>query len=152
MAWASLIGNACGEDAMGDVTEITSVRLTFNQEERFALFEENVVVIDPALRLTTDRLTVYFDEHNEARLIEAVGQVVIEQEDTKAWAGKATYDLLSGKLFLEDQPRIKRNRDLLEGDTITFWRDDNKLICEPQARLVLYPEQGDTRDRMLFGE
>ncbi len=133
------------------VTEITSVRLTFDQENRFALFEEDVVVIDPAMKLTADKLTVHFDEDHQAEWIEAEGQVVIEQEGTTAWAGKATYDVASGKVFLEDEPRIRREQDMLEGETITFWRDDNKMICEPQARLVIYPEQGGTRDH-LFGE
>lgn len=138
-----------------EATVITSTRLTFDQQERYALFEEDVVVEDPSLRLLADRLTVFFDEQNQAESIEAVGNVLIEQEETTAWARKATYDVVSGMIFLEGSPRIRRGRDVLEGDTITFWRDDNKLICEPQARLVLFPGQkeghGGARG-LMFGE
>ncbi len=134
-----------------NVTEITSVRLTFDQDRKFALFEEDVVVTDPSMKLTSDKLTVYFDDDNQARHIEAEGNVVIEQEETTAWAGKATYDVVSGEVFLEDGPRIRRGNDILEGETITFWRDDNRMICEPRARLVIYPDAGGARDR-LFGE
>lgn len=132
-------------------TVITSDRLTFDQKQQYALFEDNVVVKDPSLELRADRLTVFFDADNQAEKIEAVGQVVIEQEETTAWARKAVYDVVSGKIFMEGSPRIKRGRDVLEGDTITFWRDDNKMICEPQARLVLFPE-GDGARGSLLGE
>lgn len=164
--WCVWIGLAAAHAAAVDVadeftideaeaTVITSTRLTFDQQERYALFEENVVVVDPSLKLSADRLTVFFDENNQAESIEAVSQVVVEQEDTKAWASKATYDVVSGMIFLEGSPRIRRGRDVLEGDTITFWRDDNKLICEPRARLVLFPgRQGDHGGArgLMFGE
>lgn len=139
-------------------TVITSSRLTFDQQQHYALFEENVVVRDPSLHLTADRLTVFFDANNQAESIEAVGKVVIvqEEENTTAWAQKATYNVTSGKIFLEGSPRIRRGRDVLEGDTITFWRDDNKMICEPQARLVLFPDREDGRAGgargFMFGE
>lgn len=132
-------------------TVITSRRLTFDQKNQFALFEENVLVVDPSLRMRADRLTVRFGADNQAESIEAVGRVVIQQEDTIAWAGRAAYDVVSGMIFMEDSPRIKRGRDTLEGDTITFWRDDNKMICEPRARLVLFPEQ-ETPRGLFFGD
>jgi len=136
-----------------EATVITSTRLTFDQQQHYALFEENVVVNDPSLHLVADRLTVFFTGENQAESIEAVGNVVIEQEDTTAWAQKATYDVTTGKIFLEGSPRIRRGRDILEGDTITFWRDDNRMICEPQARLVLFPDKdadrGGARGLML---
>ncbi len=138
-----------------DATVITSTRLTFDQKEQYALFEENVEVTDPSLHLVSDRLTVFFDEDNQAKSIEALGNVVITQEDTIAWAQKATYEVPSGKIFLEGSPRIRRGRDVLEGDTITFWRDDNRMICEPHARLVLFPDQDDPQGGargLMFGE
>ena len=132
-------------------TVITSERLTFDQSEHYALFEENVIVRDPSLRMRADRLTVIFDAANQAERIEAEGRVIIQQEETTAWAGKATYDVESGRIFLEDQPRIRRGRDVLEGDTITFWRDTNKMICEPRARLVLFPD-GDGSRGLFIGD
>jgi lipopolysaccharide export system protein LptA len=131
-------------------TVITSKRLTFDQKQQYALFEDDVMVVDPTMQLRADRLTVYFSEDNQAERIEALGRVIIRQEETTAWARKATYDVVSGTIFLEGAPRIRRGRDVLEGDTITFWRDDNRVICEPQARLVLFSDD-ESRD-ILLGE
>lgn len=147
VVWALATGATLADELDADftidpelATVITSERLTFDQSEQYALFEENVIVRDPGLRMRADRLTVFFDEANQAERIEAVGRVIIQREETTAWAGKASYDVESGRIFMEDQPRIRRGRDVLEGDTITFWRDTNKMICEPRARLVLFPE------------
>lgn len=132
-----------------EATVITATRLTYDQMKRYALFEEHVVVVDPRLKLTADRLIVHFDETSKAKSIEAVGKVVITQDDTKAWAGRAMYDVASGKIFMEKNPKIQRGHDVLAGDTITFWRDSNKMICEPQARLVIYPQDDGARKTFL---
>ncbi len=134
-----------------NATIITSTRLIFDQQKQWAVFEENVRVQDQTLEMVADRLTVYFDDQNQAKRIEAVGNVQIWEEETRAWAGKASYDVATGGIVMEEQPRIRRGRDLLEGETITFWRDTQKLICEPQARLVFFPEEG-TSQGWLFGE
>ncbi len=151
-----LAAPAAGLEVEGDfeideaeATVITSKRLTFDQTHQYALFEDDVVVVDDSMRLTADRLTVFFDDDNQAELIEAVGNVVMQQEDTTAWARKATYSVEEGTIFLEGSPRIRRGRDVLEGDTITFWREDNRMICEPRARLVLFPDDGGSRDFLL---
>lgn len=134
-----------------DATVITSDRLTFSQSDLYALFEENVIVRDQNMRMRADRLTVFFDQENQAERIEASGQVVMQQEETTAWADQATYDVESGTILLEGTPRIRRGRDVLEGDTITFWRFENKMVCEPRARLVLFPQEEDT-SLLRFGE
>ncbi len=134
-----------------EATVITSDRLTFSQRNQYALFEDNVIVRDQNMRMRADRLTVFFDDANQAERIEATGRVVMQQEDTTAWAQSATYDVELGTIFLEGTPRIRRGRDVLEGDTITFWRFENKMVCEPRARLVLFPEE-DSSTMSLFGE
>lgn len=139
------------DDTAAGVTVITSVRLTFDYDKQYALFEDNVVVTDPEMKLTADKMNVYFDDENQVKLIVAEGAVQIEQADKIATSGKATYKVATGTIVLEDEPRVRRGKDLLEGTIITFWRDENKMVCEPQARLVIFPDKGGTREQ-LFGE
>ena len=144
---------APGKDAElengGDVTVVTSDRLTFDYKKRYALFEHNVIVTDPKMQLAADRLTIYFNEAGKAQSIKAEGRVTITQTDKTAQAGVASYDVESGKIVLADHPRVTRNKDTLEGDVITFWRNDNRMICQPQARLVIFPEKGGVKDKFL---
>ena len=134
-----------------DVTVVTSDRLTYDAKEQYALFENNVVVTDPQLQLTADKLILRFDENGEARLIEAEGHVHITQDDKKSISGTAKYEVATGKIVLGVNPRVTRGKDVLQGETITFWRDHNKLVCEPQARLIIYPQKGGARAQ-LFGD
>lgn len=137
--------------AMDAVTVITSEKLTFDYKKQYALFENDVLVTDPEMQLAADKLTVIFDAKGKARSIKAEGRVTIRQTDKTAQAGLATYDFETGKIVLAIKPRVTRGRDTLEGELITFWRDQNRMICQPQARLVIYPEKGGVKDQ-LFGE
>lgn len=159
VALACLLGSgalsAAQEPAAGagidsdQVTVITSERLTFDYRKQYAVFEENVVVTDPEMRLTSSRLAVWFDDAGEVELIKAEGDVYIEQEGTIATAGEATYEVATGKIVLVQEPRLQRGRHYLEATTITYWRNEELLIAEPQPRLVIYPEQGGDRINIL---
>ena len=124
------------------VTVITSERLTFDYRKNYAVFERDVKVVDPGMTLTTDRLAVWFNEDGDVMLIKAEGDVVITQEDKVATAGEATYDVPTGKILLQRAPRLQRGLHYLEGTTITYWRNEELLIVEPQSRLVIYPGEG----------
>lgn len=148
---AAATGGAESGLAMDAVTVITSEKLTFDYKKQYALFENDVLVTDPEMQLAADKLTVIFDAKGKARSIKAEGRVTIRQTDKTAQAGLATYDFETGKIVLAIKPRVTRGRDTLEGELITFWRDQNRMICQPQARLVIYPEKGGVKDQ-LFGE
>lgn len=132
-----------------DVTVVTSERLTYDARRQYAVFEKDVVVTDPDVQLTAEKLVLLFDENGDPKSIRAEGNVHITHEDKRSVSDVATYELASGKFVLGGNPRVTRGKDVLQGDTITFWRGKNKLICEPQARLLIYPEQGDARGQFL---
>lgn len=134
-----------------EVTEITSDRLTFDYGNDYAVFENNVVVTDPSMRLTADNLAVWFDEDGEVKLIKAEGRVRITQDDKIATAGEATYDVATGKIVLVDGPRLQRGRHSVEGTTITYWRDRELLVVEP-SRMVIYPDDSGSGGLNFFGE
>lgn len=131
-------------DTPGEVTVITSERLTFDYGQQFALFERDVVVTDPQLRLTCDKLVVWFDDEGQATLIKSEGNVQITQHDKVAEAGEATYDLEKAKIVLTKSPRVQQGNDFLEGTVITYYVDTQVMICEPQAKLVIFPK-GESR-------
>lgn len=124
-----------------DLTVITSDRLEYDAPNRMARFDRNVVVRDPNLQLKADRLTVLFNEDNTVRLIRAEGTVEIVQEDKKAWAESAVYNMVTGEIVMEGNPRVMRGRDMLTAKKITFWRNENRLVCEPDAKLVIHPDK-----------
>lgn len=136
---------------VGDLTVVTSERLVYDAEQRYAMFEKDVVVSDPNLRMKTDRLTIHFDEKNQPTRLLAEGRVILSQADTRAWADKASYDVVSGQVTLEGNPRVLRGRDMLMAQRIVFYRNQSRLECYPEARLILYPQKGGVRDLWTGG-
>jgi lipopolysaccharide export system protein LptA len=128
------------DPAEADLTVITSEKLTFDYAKHYAIFEQNVVVTDPEMKILADKLTVFFDDKNKAKTVKAEGQVYLLQADKKSKSDFATYDVASGEIVLTGTPQVTRGRDTLTGDTITFWRNENKMVCKPRARLVIYPD------------
>ena len=128
-------------EASPDATVVTADKLTFDYIQKFALFEGRVLVNDPRLQLSSDRLTIVFTEDGGAQTIKAEGKVLLTQGDKKARSDVATYDVPSGKIVLAGgPPQVMQGRNILEGEVITFWRDEQRLECKPKARLVVYSE------------
>lgn len=128
------------QDTEGAVTVITSERLVFDHKKQFAEFETNVVITDPRVEIKADFMKVWFNSDNRVKIIQAEGHVYIRQDETEAWAGRAEYLMEEGKMVLRDKPQMSRGQDILTGDVITFYRDENKMIVEPRARLVIFPQ------------
>lgn len=132
-----------------DLTVITSEKLTFDYEKHFALFENNVVVVDPQMKILADKMTVFFDEKNRAKSIKCEGQVYIIQDDKKAKSNLATYDVVTGLITLSGNPQVTRGKDVLTGETIKFYRDENRMDVSGRVRAVLFPKEGETNKNLL---
>ena len=140
-ARAALEDDGRSLEASPTATVVTADKLTFDYIKKFALFENNVLVNDPRLQLSANRLTIIFTEDGGAQTIKAEGKVLLTQGDKKARADVATYDVASGRIVLAGgPPQMMQGRNILEGEVITFWRDQQKLECKPRARLVVYSE------------
>jgi len=126
-----------------NVTTITSRSLTFNQKTMAAVFEGGTMVIDPELSISSDSLTVVFADDKKVKQINADGNVVITRDTMRANAKTATYALQEGKITLCGKPTVKRQKDNLTAETIVFWRDSDRIICEPNAHLMIYSDSAN---------
>jgi lipopolysaccharide transport protein LptA len=120
---------------------ITSARLHFDQKKRTAVFDGHVNVNDAELKINSDYLTVFFTNDKKVEVIEAEGNVAISRNAIKAYSRRAAYLVSAGKATLTGNPFITSDQNSLSGGTIVFWRDSNRILCEPDAHLVLYSEQ-----------
>lgn len=135
------------------VTVITSDRLFYDYKQKFALFQTNVVVVDPRIKITADQMTVFFDETNRVQAIRCEGAVRISQEDKTARANLATYDVRSGEIILTGgRPEVVSGRNVMTGDPIIFNRDSNTVNVPGTAerpRLIIAPGQGGGASDLL---
>ncbi len=150
-AVAALEDDGRSLEASADATVITSDKLTFDYIKKFALFEGNVQVNDPRLQLSSQRLTIIFTEDGGAQTIKAEGTVLLSQDDKKARAELATYDVPSGRIVLAGgPPQVMQGRNIMEGEVITFWRDQQRVECKPRARLIVYSEDFGSETDSFF--
>lgn len=130
------------------VTVITSDRLFYDYNQKFALLQTNVVVVDPRIKITADQMTVFFDESNKVSAIKCEGRVKISQEDKAAKADLATYDVRSGDIILTGgRPEVVSGSNIMTGDPIIFNRDHNTVSVPgtvERPRIRITPGSGDS--------
>lgn len=120
---------------------VSGARGTLKYLERTARLEGGVHAESKETDMTCDTLNLRFDESRQIDWIEALGQVKILSEGRKAVAGKAVFDVKTDEFLLEENPKVIEGRNMLLADTIRFWRGDGRLVCEPAARVVFYPDE-----------
>lgn len=139
------------ERPAGAQTEITAQKeARFNNEENRATFVGQVVVRDPQFTLFCENLTVFLNENRSGlRLVEAVGDVVIVQENkdergqvTKSTgrAGKAIFDPASGDITLTQSPQIQQginNHVAIDPNTIMILNRAGRLSTQGSSRTVI---------------
>lgn len=122
------------------ITEITSEKLFFDYEGKIAIFTGNVVVTDPDLQLTSEKLTLHLTAEDDVEKLDAEGNVEIKMEGMHSKSGRAVYTLEDGKVELTEQPQVSRDGSILQAQRILYWRLENKLEAFPRARWILFQE------------
>lgn len=123
-------------------TVITSDRLTFDYNRMVAVFDGNVDARDPEVHMTGERLTVFFEGSNEVKSVTAIGNVRVYHRDRRAECDRAVYIKRLGQVEMTGNAKLYRGRDVVEGDAITFWLDEERMLVEP-GTLILYPEEDE---------
>lgn len=114
-------------------------KLDMDYDKNVAVFHDDVLIDDPHMKMNADQMTVYFQA--QSRTIEkvlAVGHVRFKKEEKSAKSDQAVYTVKDGKIVLTGHPMVKKDKDILTGEKITFFRDDNRMLIEPSAKLILY--------------
>ena len=168
----SLFGglSSSGGERKGGSTTISSDTMNIDLAKNLAVFTGNVVVDDPQMNIKCHKMLVYLedakkeqasekdkvaagDERNkEISKIICIGDVLIVRKpeskedeakgEQKAIAGKADYDLKSGKILLTDKPVIMRGDDKLTGTAITIYRDSDRMDVEG-GKILMKSATGD---------
>ena len=122
-------------------TEIRSDRLVYDEGKALAEFDGNVRMRDPRAAINCEKVRLHLKENNEIDWIEALSEVIIQSDDRKALADRANYYADEGKFVLEGDPKVKQGLSIMTGDRISFWQESQRMVCEPNARMLLYPTE-----------
>jgi len=135
-----LAGFAQEETAEDRITEITSDKLFFDYEKKKAIFTGNVVVTDPDLHLTSDKLIVYLTAEDEIDKMDAQGAVEVKMEGLHSRSGKAVYTVSDGVIVLTERAQVSREGSVMQAEKITYWRFEDRVEAFPRARVIMFRE------------
>lgn len=118
-------------------TEVRADKLTYDESEGLAMLDGNVRLRDPRAAMNCGIVRIYLKDSNEIDWMEAVGEVIIQSDDRKALAERATFHADEGKFTLMGEPKVKQGLHVMTGDMITVWLEPRRMVCEPNARVLL---------------
>ncbi|MBN1864596.1 MAG: hypothetical protein JW808_06810 [Victivallales bacterium] len=134
-------------------TVVKAETMDLDISKNVAVFTGNVQVDDADMQIFCHKLIINFegegefDEENTNRsvkdiiclknvvIIRKLGEVDSKEGEQKALAGKAVYDVKSGKITLTEDPELRRGEDLIKGRVIQFWIDSERLNVEGSTEL-----------------
>ena len=119
------------QDAETNRTVVTSDRLEYDYRNRGATFTGNVEVRHPRMRIKSQQLTVVFGPANNIRSLTAVKDVRIWESDKVATCRKAIFLSQEQEVVLVGDATVRRARDVLRGDVITFIIGEDRLTSQP---------------------
>lgn len=108
---------------------INSDKMEVFEDDGLAVFTGKVFAQTKDIKLWADKLYVYYikgEAKRDIQRIVAIGGVKIEREKWKAVAGKATYFKGEEKLILEENPKVWHENNLVEGDLITIYFNEDR--------------------------
>jgi lipopolysaccharide export system protein LptA len=152
------LGKGSGQP-MDVTSKSATARLVTDGKE--VTFQGNVKVKQGDVTLTCDRLVVVYDEKagagtgagrakkiaknldnvGQIKSITASGNVKIVQNERMAVAGKALYDNAKRTITLTEGPRLWQGADVLLGNTIIIYIDENRTDVDGDIKLKINPEQ-----------
>ena len=123
-------------------TLINARTMNYDYQKRTAILKDDVIVVDPSIKIMSDEMVMTFTSSNTPEVITATGNVKIWQEERMAVCRKAIYTVKSGMLVLTGNPVLTRGSDHLTGQRIVFYRDSDKVIVD-RPSLTITPGKTD---------
>lgn len=124
-------------------TVVTSDVFKMDMPGKQGFFSGNVLVNGTDFKLKAREMQVFFDDNSKIKRMIARGNVEIESSDRQTKSGQAEYIIAENKLILTESPQVLQNRNTVTGNTITIYRDTNRMDVDGRSRVLLY-ESGPT--------
>jgi len=134
--------------AWSENRKLRADRAVYQANTQDIVLKGNVRVCNDQTVMDCGQLHIFLKGTNKIDWIEARFDVIIQSGERKAIAGKASYYADEEKIVLEESPKMMQGKNIMTGDRITFWTKNKRMVCEPNARLLLYPNEKTKRKFM----
>lgn len=123
---------------------ISSERVDLDNQKKEALYYGGVKVVKGDMVILSDNLRVVFQEKGEGvREIEAKGMVKFFWQERRAEAEEALYNAENHTLILSGSPKIWHGENMLQGESIVYELDDDKVFIRGGVKTTLFIEKDE---------
>lgn len=136
-----------GDKAVIDTSQpitITSNSMEGRKKENMVIFRDNVVAVQKDYTLYSKELHVYYGDGNEIKDMIATGNVKIVQLNKTATGEKAVYAKANRTLVLTGNPQVEQDCDIVKGNKITIFLDEDKSLVEGSVKVIVHPKDKKT--------
>ncbi len=113
--------------------QITAARSTWDLKGRTARFDGDVAVTRGDVTLRCATLEVRYGDGETVDTVVATGGVTVDRGARHAPAARAELVGKTGKITLTGEPRLSEGVNVLVGERIVLWLDDERADCEGGA-------------------
>lgn len=128
---------------------ITSNNMEARKKENLVIFKGDVKAEQKDYTLYAKELYVYYADGKEIKEMIAIGNVRIVQLNKVATGEKAVYTRENRTVILTGRPQVKEDCDVVKGDKITIFLDEDKSLVEGGAnnrvKAVVHPKDEKTK-------
>ena len=131
--------------------DIRSEKAIFRNSNQEIRFDHKVRLRGDYGALNCNKLTLKLGDKSYLDWILAEEKVTFKYRDIVAKSSNMRYNLKIKYLFLNGRPRVMQNTCVLKADSIKIWPYDQKVICEPSAKAIIFPdtvEWGDIQESL----
>lgn len=121
---------------------ITADQVEFDPQNNMATYKGGVKVTQDNTFLYADRIEVYWGAGQEKiELIKAYENIRIVKEDKSITAQEGVYYHQERKVILTGNPMTRQGKNIITGDTITYFWDEGKALIEGNAKATIAVEE-----------
>ena len=131
--------------------DIRSEKAIFRNSNQQIRFDHKVRLRGDYGALNCNKLTLKLGDTSHLNWILAEEKVTFKYRDIIAKSSNMRYDIKNKYLFLNGSPRVMQNTCVLKADSIQIWPYDQKVICKPSAKAIIFPnkvEWGDIQESL----
>ncbi len=116
--------------------EISAQKMSYNPEEKTLIFSDGCSLKARDVLMSSQSLHIYLGEgQGEMRKFIAKGKVIIAQQLSEGRGEEAHFDVENETIVLLGNPVLNhKNKGKIEGDKLTFFIADDRIIVENQGQ------------------
>ena len=116
---------------------ITSETLTADNKNNTAVFEGSVVAETSDITMSSDKMTVYYDNsESKVSKIHAIGNVKVLNNTRVLFSKEAVYLDNEEKIIFSGNPKAVEGDNVITGEKIIFFIKDERAVVE-SSRVIL---------------